>query len=55
VFPHCNNRKYYTWTSDAKTHNQIDHVFTGKYFIQIELISSILEELTVTMAIIWWL
>jgi hypothetical protein len=26
MFPHCNIHKF-TWTSDGKTHNQIDHIF----------------------------
>jgi hypothetical protein len=25
MFPRCNDHKY-TWTSDGKTHNQIDHI-----------------------------
>jgi hypothetical protein len=29
MFPSCNNHKF-TWTSDGKTHNQIDLILVGR-------------------------
>jgi len=40
MFPDCNIHKY-IWTSDGKTHNQIDHVMIYK----ILLLSDTLKEL----------
>jgi len=44
------------WTSpDGETHNHIDQVLVEKGGIQIQLMSSLLGELTVILIITWWL
>jgi hypothetical protein len=54
MFPHLNIHKY-TWTSDVKTHNQIDHVLLDKRYHSIIVNIRFVKELTVIATITWWL